>query len=77
MLDKVTDSELLLELLMTMPDVELKHPSKTITKRFPRTITIAKLKGLVGRLVGMNPLDVKLFLIEDDCIGHAGPRETL
>ncbi|EWC48451.1 hypothetical protein DRE_02220 [Drechslerella stenobrocha 248] len=56
---------------------ELNYGSKTLTKKFPRTITIGKLAGLVGRLFGANPLDIVLYLVETGITGEEGIRETL
>jgi hypothetical protein len=62
--------------LSQIAEVELYCASKTIIKKFPRTITIGKLAGLAGRLFGANPLDISLYLIEDNIIGQEGSRKT-
>ncbi|KAF3930421.1 hypothetical protein ABW20_dc0100991 [Dactylellina cionopaga] len=58
-------------------EVEVSSSSKTVTKKFPRTVTIGKLSGLIGRLFGANPLDLALYLVEDGIVGEEGVRETL
>ncbi|KAF3309491.1 hypothetical protein TWF173_010867 [Orbilia oligospora] len=59
-------------------EVEVCSTSRTLTKKFPRTVTIGKLSGLIGRLFGVNPLDIALYLIEDGIIDEGGGvRETL
>jgi len=58
-------------------EIEIVHPTKSITKKFPRSIKIGKLSGLIGRLVGENPLEIALVLMEEDILGHKGARETL
>ncbi|KAK6531453.1 hypothetical protein TWF281_008257 [Arthrobotrys megalospora] len=59
-------------------EVELCSSTKTVTKKFPRTVTIGKLSGLIGRLFGVNPLDIALYLIENGIVNEGGGvRETL
>ncbi|EPS40462.1 hypothetical protein H072_5691 [Dactylellina haptotyla CBS 200.50] len=64
-------------LVSKLIEVEATYGPKTITKKFPRTVTIGKLSGLIGRLFGANPLDITLCLVEDNIVGDKTVRETL
>ncbi|KAK6335495.1 hypothetical protein TWF696_002269 [Orbilia brochopaga] len=58
-------------------ETQVTYGSRTLTKKLPRTVTIGKLAGLIGRLFGANPLDIALYLVEEGIVGDNSTRETL
>ncbi|KAJ6259025.1 hypothetical protein Dda_5921 [Drechslerella dactyloides] len=56
---------------------QITYGSRTLMKKLPRTVTVGKLSGLIGRLFGANPLDIALYLVEEGIVGESGIRETL
>ena len=50
-------------------DIEFIHDTHSVIKKIPKKITVSALKGIVGILFSVKPLNVVLEIVTDDARG--------